>query len=129
MAATAQDVRNVDLANTLGNVDDERIECVIADQVPCYVNAGQLGDCAAYGEALVAAHLITLALRGGTSASGPVTSESAGGLSRSYASVATTASDGFWMSTTFGQRYREFILTRLTTPVVAYAVGYNQVGV
>ena len=122
MAATVQDVRNVDLAESLRNVDDARITCVLNEQVPCYINESAWGSCAGLAQSLVAAHLITIALRGSTSAAGPVVSESAGGLSRSYAAPAsTTGSGGFWASTTFGQRYQQLASTRMTTPIALTA--------
>ncbi len=123
MAATAQDVRNLDLTNAFGLISDPQIDCMLADEVPCHVNAAQFGDCADKAEALVAAHLLTLGLAGSTSPSGAVTSESAGGVSRSYASAPTTAVDGFWMSTSFGMRYKAIASTRITTPLVLHVAG------
>lgn len=119
MSATVQDVRNVDFANELCAVSDAKIECVLKDEVPCYVNPSQFCNCADLAEALVAAHIITIGLRGTTSPMGPVTAESAGGLSRSYGSAAVSGSAGFWQSTNFGQRFWAIAQTRITTPVVA----------
>ncbi len=125
MAATAQDVHNVDLTNSLALVSDDRITCILADEVPCYVNAAAWGDCADLACALVAAHIITLGLRGATSAAGPVTAESAGGLSRSYGSTSSSETGGFWQSTTFGQRYWALAMTRCTTPLVIHTAGVS----
>ena len=105
MTATAQDVRKLDWTNIFGLIDDARINCVIADDVPCFVNEAQWGTCATQAQALVAAHLIAVGLKGGTAPSGSVTAESAGGISRSYASSTTSEAGGFWQSTTFGQRF------------------------
>lgn len=127
MAATAQTVRNVDLAELLGGVDDERIECILSDEVSCYMSRSQFGDCADLAEALIAAHLITIALRGGSGPAGPVTAESAGGLSRSYASATITSQSEFWASTSFGQRYLQIARTRLTTPIAMHIDGANSV--
>lgn len=123
MAATAQDVRNLDLTNAFGLISDPQIDCILADEVPCYVNEAQFGDCAKQAQALVAAHLLTLGLAGSTSPTGAVTSESAGGLSRSYASAPTTAGAGFWASTSFGQRYWAIASTRITSPMVLHVAG------
>ena len=126
MAATFQDVRNCDYTGELDMVSDDRITCVLEHEVPCYMNACQFGDCADKAEALVAAHLITMGLRGSTSPQGPVTAESAGGLSRSYGTVGTmSGAAGFWQSTTFGQRYWAIASTRVTTPIVLYSEGYH----
>lgn len=123
MAATAQDVRNIDLTNAFGLVSDDQITCLLADEVPCHVNAAQFGTCADKAEALVAAHLLTLGLAGTESPSGAVTSESAGGVSRSYASATTTGTDGFWSSTSFGMRYLAIASTRITAPMVLHVAG------
>ena len=123
MAATAQDVRNLDLTNAFGLISDAQIDCILADEVPCYVNAAQFGDCATKAQALVAAHLLTLGLAGSTSPSGAVTSESAGGVSRSYASAPTTGAGGFWQSTSYGQRYWAIASTRITAPMVLHVAG------
>ena len=53
----------------------------------------------------IAAHLGTLELIGTTGAAGPITAESAGGLSRQYGSAAAAVTSGEWGSTTFGQKY------------------------
>tara|TARA_Y100000310_G_scaffold208954_1_gene209552 strand:+ start:918 stop:1313 length:396 start_codon:yes stop_codon:yes gene_type:complete len=125
MTATAQDVRNLDLTNSFGLVSDGKIDCLIAGEVSCYVNEAAFGDCATKAQALVAAHLLTLGLGGGSSPTGAVTSESAGGLSRSYASAPTSEAGGFWASTSYGQRYWAIASTRITTPMVLYADGVN----
>jgi hypothetical protein len=112
MVATVNDVRNCDFTGELDCVDDDRIACILAHEVPCYINAEQFCDCAAKAEALVAAHII------------PVTAESAGGLSRSYGTVGSASgSAGFWQSTTFGQRYWAIASSRITSPIVLCADG------
>lgn len=123
MAATAQDVHNVDYTNALALISDDKINCVLQDEVPCYVNEAQFGTCATLAQALVAAHIITLGMRGGTSPSGSVTSESAGGLSRSYASTSSSEASGFFQTTTFGQRYWAIASTRITSPMVLHVAG------
>lgn len=124
MAATVNDVRNCDYTGELDCVSDDQIACVLAHEVPCYVNRDQFCDCADKAEALVAAHIIALGLRGSSSPQGPVTSESAGGLSRSYGTVGTASgSAGFWQSTTFGQRYWAIASSRITSPIVLCAEG------
>ena len=116
--ATVQDVRNVDMSNSLKNVDDPRIQCVLDDQVPCYVDEVQWGTCAILAQSLVAAHLVTVAFQGSTRALGPMTSESAGGVTRSFASPTVSSGSSFWVSTGFGQRYEQLKRTRITSPLV-----------
>ena len=62
MAGTVQGVRNVDMMETLRNVDNSVIQCVLDDQVSCYVNDSAWGSCAALASELVAAHLMTIAM-------------------------------------------------------------------
>lgn len=57
----------------------------------------------------LAAHVGTVTSGGGSAAAGPVTSESDGTISRSYASVSTAASDT--ESTSYGQMYAHLIRT------------------
>lgn len=116
--ATVQDVRNVDMSNSLLNVVDSQVQCVLDDQVPCYVNEAQWGTCAKLAQSLVAAHLITVAHQGSTRPMGAVTGESAGGVSRSFASPSVSAGSSFWMSTGFGQRYLQLKMSRITSPLV-----------
>lgn len=116
--ATVQDVRNVDMSNSLLNVTDPQVQCVLDDQVPCYVNEAQWGTCAKLAQALVAAHIITVAHQGSTRPAGPVTSESAGGVSRSFASSTVSAGSSFWISTGFGQRFQQLKMSRMTSPIV-----------
>lgn len=70
---------------------------------------------------LLAAHYGTVAMSGGAVIAGPVTSESAGGLSRSYATTfATDAFGGPWGSTTYGQSFAALVRTsRARFPVVS----------
>lgn len=124
MTATAQDVRNVDFTDTLSLISDDRINCVIADEVSCYVNEPQWGTCANLAQALVAAHILTIGSMGSTAPGGAVTSESAGGLSRSYATASPSSDESaFFQSTSFGRRYWQLRGTRMTTPLVLVAAG------
>lgn len=127
MASTVQGVRNLDLTNRFANVSDARIQCIIDDVVPCYVNAAAWGTCADLAGELVACHELEIGFRGGSSPAGPVSSESAGGVSVSYASPSVTGSDGYWTSSTFGQKFLALKKTRLTTPIVAYGQPFNSV--
>lgn len=127
MTATAQDVRKLDWTNMFGLLDDAQINCVIADDVPCFVNEAQWGTCATQAQALVAAHLIAVGLKGGTAPSGSVTAESAGGISRSYASSPTSEAGGFWQSTTFGQRFAALSAVRITSPMVLHVTGVTDI--
>lgn len=121
MPATAQDVRNVDMTNVFGTIDDAQISCVLADQVPCYVNEAAWGSCATLAQALVAAHLMVVALQGESGSAGPVVSESAGGVSRSYAAPSITSGSSFWSTSSFGLRYLQLLSTRMTTPITLTA--------
>ena len=83
--------------------------------VNAHVNAGAFGGEDAYRTKLarvyLAAHLASLpgagVASGGAHAAGPVTSESTGGVSRSYAAAASSAGagGGTWGETIWGRRY------------------------
>jgi hypothetical protein len=63
------------------------------------------GDKLDMGSTYLAAHLGTLAKRGGTGPAGPITSESEGPLSVSYAAPPLGADDAFYATTTYGHTY------------------------
>lgn len=70
---------------------------------------------------LLAAHFGTVALSGGAAPAGPVVSESAGGLSRTYAQAsAGGAADSAWSSTSYGRELAALIRSSAARlPVVA----------
>ena len=57
----------------------------------------------------LAAHIGSTTKRAGTGAAGPVTSESAGGIRRSYGLLATSASGSGLSSTRYGQLYESIL--------------------
>jgi len=120
--ATVDSVRNRDLLNELIDVSDGFIQCVLDDEAACLV--GDLwGTLRATGEALAAGHIALQALEGSGGPSGPVVSESAGGLSRSYAAPGgLSRSDSEWATTTFGQR---FLRLRATLPASPAVLGVD----
>lgn len=59
----------------------------------------------------LAAHFGAISLAGATGASGPVTSESAGGLSRSYGTTTSTSSGSGIERTGYGQLYLQLVRT------------------
>lgn len=116
--ATVDDVRARDVLNDLIDVPDGFIQCVLDDEAACII--GDLwGEKRVSGESLVAGHIALEALEGSGGPSGPVVSESAGGLSRSYASPGgLSRGDGQWSTTTFGLRYLRLRATLGSSPAV-----------
>lgn len=118
--ATVDDVRSQDLLNELKNVPDGFIQCVLDTEAACLI--GPLwaeAGMEVIGESLVAAHIVSLQLKGSNGPAGPVTAEAAGGLSRSYASAGGQSSraENEWSSTSYGRRYLRLRGTLATSPV------------
>jgi hypothetical protein len=101
MAITWVDVVKIAPALSTLAVDAQTI---ILAQVTLLLNASAFG--AKYDTACTyfAAHLGTLAQEGAYAPGGPITSETIGPGSKSYA--APLASDPFWDTTSFGKMYR-----------------------
>jgi hypothetical protein len=57
----------------------------------------------------LAAHMATMTKRGSSNAAGPMTSESVGGIRRSYGLLAQYASNSSLTSTRYGQMYLEVL--------------------
>jgi hypothetical protein len=57
----------------------------------------------------LAAHIATMARRGGSNAAGPMTSESVGGVRRSYGMLQTTTTNLSLSTTRYGQLYLEVL--------------------
>lgn len=102
----------VALASSLSSVSDEAQALILA-----HVNTALDTRRFAYGECdprltlartYLAAHMGSSSLPGAgtTGAAGPVTSESAGSLSVSYAQIMDSASDSLLDTTSFGKLYR-----------------------
>lgn len=120
--ATADDVRCVDVANQLKGYTDLQLQCIIDNETLCYFNntAVWSGQCRITGMALATAHIAFRAKMGAGAASGQVTAQAGGGLSRSYGttSSSTSATEDYWKSTEFGRRYLTLLRSRITTPIV-----------
>lgn len=74
------------------------------DQAILSVNVNIWGNKSELGVAYLTAHLLTIIGRGGTGAAGPVTQESVGDLSRSYAQVSIPNVNEYGL-TSYGQEY------------------------
>ena len=119
--ATADDVRCVDTLNQLGKFTDPQLDCFITTEALCYFGntAVWSGKCRITAMALVAAHIAFRSLQGAVAPFGQVTSQAAGGLSRTFGTSSSSSSrEDWWKSTEFGRRYLELRATRLTTPLV-----------
>lgn len=116
--ATVADVHKRDVLNELVGFPDGALQCILDDEAACII--GDLwGSRRELGESLVAGHIALEAIEGSGGPAGPVVSESAGGLSRSYASPGgLSRADGQWSTTTFGMRYLRIRATLGSSPSV-----------
>lgn len=115
--ATAADVRALDWANEFACFSDQQIQCLIDNEAACCVGDAW-GDKADRGIALAAAHIMSISKNGSDGPAGPVTGESAGGLSISYAGVGgSSPSEAYWMQSSFGRRFFEMRKCVPTTPL------------
>ncbi len=101
MSITWADVLKV--APALSTLSVEQQTLILA-QVALLLNANVFGTKYDMASTYFAAHLGTLFKEGAYAPGGPITSETIGPASKSYAAPA--ASDPFWDSTSFGKMYR-----------------------
>ena len=120
IVATVDDVRCLDKLGELTSLSEKDIQCILDLEVVCFVGSTTVwGSCLRLAQSLVAAHIAFLSIQGADAASGPVVSESAGGLSRSYGQTSTSGSTSeYWGSTTWGRQYLQLRRARATTPMV-----------
>lgn len=111
--STLNDVRRI--APELSPVSDTDIEAFIED-ARLEFNRERWGRLYDRAVALLAAHLASLANVEFAAGAGPITSESAGSVSRGYAGMTGAASAGLWGTTRFGVELER--LLRLLGPAV-----------
>jgi hypothetical protein len=128
MPATVQDVRDLDLVSGFECFTKGTIEKVIikAELFICEAAWDRGADQPGRGAcaiALLAAHFLASAPKGrnsgGAVPSGPVTAQSAGGISRSYGTAGGVSSESAFGSTSYGQQYLELRSVIVTTPLTA----------
>ena len=117
MAATVQDVRDLDLLNGFSTLSDAQVQSVL-DCALLYINLDAFAGKGDKAQALLAAHFAAEGLAGDFAPSGPVTGEAAGGLSRSYGSSAGQTSMSSFASTIYGRRFLELLARCPFTPMV-----------
>lgn len=101
MSITWADV--VKIAPALSTLSVETQTLVLA-QVALMLNAKQFGTKLDMASTYLAAHMGTIVKNGGNGPGGPISAESTGRVSRSYA--VPPASDPYWDKTSFGQTFR-----------------------
>lgn len=116
---TEQDVKDVDLASIFASVTSGQFSTAI-DCAELYIdedvwNAEKPGR-ATKGCAYLAAHLLKEGMEGGDGPAGPVTGESAGGLSISFAAMTGKLTESAFASTSFGRMYLELRRLVPSTP-------------
>lgn len=113
---TWEDIRDLP-SGEFATVDQSAIERVLSEATR-EVSRSAYGD--RYDDAVLylAAHLLAAQRKGSTGASGPVTMESAGPVSRQYASVGLQGSDDALLATFYGRRFRDIRLQCVGGPRV-----------
>lgn len=116
MAASPSLVRQV--APEFAGLLDPALQAAI-DRAAKRVSASYFGELYDEAVALLAAHLlkVTPTSAGSSTAAGPVTGRSAGGLSESYAALPWSAS--WYNLSTYGQQFRELVRNRYLGPLVS----------
>lgn len=130
MAATPTDVRNLSLTCEFDAYTDEQVQPFL-DEAALHMNEAAWNIDTAkprydQGHALLAAHLMTLAIRGGgggAAAKGTVVAESLGPARRQYATPtgSTTGTDAVRIAETgYGTRWQALLDTLPLTPFTAF---------
>lgn len=104
MAVVAQDVRDLSLIGEFDSLTDSEINRTIT-RAASTVEDTQWNDLRDQGVTALTAHLLAIGLRSSSHPRGSVSSESAGGIARSFGASPSLASDGDYGSTTFGVEY------------------------
>lgn len=105
----------LDYAAELSTVDADQQTDILAYVNDEALDPDMFGDEEGYTFKMVriflAAHMATVLKNGtaGSGAAGPVIGESAGGLSRQYANLATLGADALLDTTTYGREYRRMV--------------------
>lgn len=99
--AIAPELGSVDL----GSLTAQHILAHVHATVPVEPFGGESSPRLRMARMLLAAHYGRIATSGGALPAGPVTAESMGGLSRSYAAPTMAGAAGLWSATTYGQQY------------------------
>lgn len=92
-----------------GSVTAQVILAHVNEAVPVEPFDGEESAKLRLARSLAAAHLGKLSVSGGAAPAGPVTSESDGSLSRSYAAPSIGSSSSAWESTTYGRQYLQML--------------------
>jgi hypothetical protein len=118
---TEDDVRNVDLVGVFEKLTEGQINNAI-DCAELYIGEDAWNEDApgraTKGCAYLAAFFLKDGLEGGDAAAGPVTGESAGGLSISFQGLSGKLSESAFAANSFGRMYLELRRLVPSTPLV-----------
>lgn len=110
-------------------VDDTIVQLNLNDAID-FISETKFGDKYAVVTLFYSAHLLALSQKatasmGQGAPGGPITSSSAGGLSVSFASaVPTSTSESWFLSTSYGQRFLQYVRACTSTVSIAGSQGY-----
>lgn len=125
MAVTPQDIRDLNVSGGFDTLTDAQIQKAIDDAL---ASLEETSWCAANFDPAtenLAAHLLALRLGGSNGVAGPVTSQSADGISQSFGAAAssTSTSAAYYQLTVWGQEYWRLLRLQPTTPLVGCSIG------
>lgn len=117
MPANIQDVKDLSLKGLFNDLTDAQINNALK-YAQCFIEESSWWKCADEAHALLAAHYLMEELMGLEGKAGQVTSESAGGLSRSYGQGGNKDPQSAFSTTTYGRRFLELRSVQPFTPLV-----------
>lgn len=123
MAVTPQDVRDLSLTCEFDSLSDTQIQAAIDDASATIEDTSWCSEHIDPATKNLAAHLLALRMGGSTGVAGPVTSESAGGISRSFGTAGSTRGSSYYQMTIWGQEYARLLSLQLFTPLVGCSRG------
>lgn len=117
MPANIQDVKDLSLKGLFDTLTDSQILNALK-YAECFVESTSWSKCPEEAHALLAAHYLAEELLLGPDKPGPVSSEAAGGLSRSFGVGGVQNPLSAFGTTTYGRRFLELRSVQLFSPLV-----------
>lgn len=123
MPVTVDDIRALSPIGEFDGVKDPAIQSAI-DQASLTIEpTSWCEEFVDPATANLAAHILALRLGGSNGVAGPVTSESAGGISRSFGFAGSTSGSSYYQKTIWGQEYERLLRMQPMTPIVGCSQG------
>lgn len=121
---TIESIKLLAISGEFDAVKDEAITKAIVDAEATIESSSWCPEHVCAATENLAAHLLSVRLRGGQGVSGPITSASADGLSVSYGGATSTTTQGsYYQSTIYGQEYLRLFALQPLTPIAGCTAG------